>query len=568
MTKRKAPEAVGDDAEAVAGKPAKKRVKQKAALEQDAEPKSEPAAQTGEEQARDRVQREARALLDIERADLAERENQHPTFEKILGSGGGREVVLGMAQRFLCDEDVCPTLVYYQGIPYAYDKEVWGRLAEDDVLTIISSMLYQCSMRLPPAGDERPATVVPYPTNQAVVGEVAFQLPRILSIQSTYDAPCRWIANPAGEARTSGWIGRWEPIDARGKASFRGLILDMMTGEAWSNRYVFIPNGPTWEYSAEAKKPERWLRFLASLKLDAESILLLQEWFGYALSPDTWAHKGLIVIGPPRAGKGIIGHILSELVGQLMVSSPALHKLGKEFGLESLLNKRLCLISDGRLSNRVDTAAVIETLLRLVAADYVSVGRKFLSDLNVVLAARVMILSNEMPQLGDNSKAINTRFLILELTETFLDREDTGLKDDLMEELPGIALWAIDGYRRLRTRGAFLEPASSKKARDDWYEENNPVAQFVADRCKVEVGMYVGIDSLNKAYEEWALDKRMPEMNSSSFSRRLVSTVGEKKLSRDKVGGVRFMVGIRLLKADELKEIELKEAIEQHRAPF
>lgn len=490
-----------------------------------------------------------RQLEADQQRQIAEQELEHPTFDKLSGSGGGRQVVLGMARRFLCDEEGCPTLVYYEGVPYAYIERLWVKCSDDDVLTLISSMLYQCRIRVIQT-DERTdrtnAVAEPYPTNQAVVGEVAFQLPRILSIPSTYVAPCRWEANPPEEIHFLGKLGEWYAVNGGGKMVCRGALVDMMTGDAWSNHDMFIPNGPTWRYYAKAPKPERWLAFLDSLKLDAENAGLLQEWFGYVLSGDTWAQKGLIIIGPPRAGKGIIGHILSELVGQSMVASPALHTLGREFGLEQLLNKRLCLVSDARLSNRIDAAAVIESLLRIVAADSVSVARKFRDALNLVLGVRVMILSNEMPQLGDNSNAINTRFLILALSETFLDREDTGLKEALMEELPGIALWAVEGYRRLRARGAFHDPESSKRARQDWFEENNPLAQFVEDRCEVKPGVRVEMAALYEAYKAWAEMRGMSPMADNALSRRLVATLGA-RVHRHKERGTRFLMGIALL---------------------
>lgn len=491
-----------------------------------------------------RIAEEVRRLDDADRLQIAEQELAHPTFDKISGSSGGREVALDMAQRFLCDEEGCLTLVYYQDVPYGYNERTWGKLSDEDLLTLVSSMLYQCRMRVPSA-DGAP-TVVSYPTSQAVVREVEYQLRRILSIPSPYAAPCRWEAIPPEEVRTLGSLGEWHPVNGAGKMVCRGALVDMMTGEVWPNHDVFIPNGPTWGYYAKAPKPERWLAFLDSIKLDTESIGLLQEWFGYVLSGDAWAHKGLIITGPPRAGKGIIGHVLSELVGQLMVASPALHSLGREFGLEQLLNKRLCLVSDARLSNRIDAAAVIESLLRIVAADSLSVARKFRDALNLVLGVRVMILSNEMPQLGDNSKAINERFLILELTETFLGREDTGLKEALMAELPGIALWAVEGYRRLRARGAFHESDKSKRARQDWFEENNPLAQFVDDCCEVKPGMRVEMAALYEAYKAWAEMRGMSPMADNALSRRLVATLGA-RVHRHKERGTRFLMGIALL---------------------
>lgn len=511
-----------------------------------------------------RVAEEVRRFMEGQQQRIAEQEEQHPTFDKLSGPTGGREVVLGMARRFLCDEEGNPALVFYQGTPYAYSEELWVKCSDDDVLTLISSMLYPCRMRV--SHEDDAPTIVPYPTSQAVVSEVAFQLPRILSITSSYSAPCRWEASLRDEVRLVGQLGEWRPVNGDGKMVCRGALVNMMTGEVWSNHDVFVPNGAAWKYHPKAPEPTRWLAFLDSIKLDAESIGLLQEWFGYVLSGDTWAQKGLIIVGPPRAGKGIIGHILSELVGQSMVASPALHTLGREFGLEQLLNKRLCLVSDARLSNRIDAAAVIESLLRIVAGDSVGVARKFRDALNLVLGVRVMILSNEMPQLGDNSKAINTRFLILELSETFLGREDTGLKDALIEELPGIALWAMTGYQRLRARGAFLEPKSSENARQDWFEENNPLAQFVEDRCDAKPGLKAKVSELYEAYKAWAENRGNPVMANNAFSRRLVA-MRSGEVRREKDGnGARLLAGIQLLTKEELEKRMTQEEQEKREA--
>src|SRR6185312_14162418 len=106
-----------------------------------------------------------------------------------------------------------------------------------------------------------------------------------------------------------------------------------------------------------------------------------------------------------------------------------------------LVGKRLCLISDARISNRADVMKVVETLLRVTAGDKVDVSRKFKNNLTLQLEARVMMLTNEMPQLYDNSNAFFRRFFVLSLDKSFLDKEDAGLLDRLLAELPGIAQW-------------------------------------------------------------------------------------------------------------------------------
>src|SRR5690606_6286310 len=128
-----------------------------------------------------------------------------------------------------------------------------------------------------------------------------------------------------------------------------------------------------------------------------------------------------------------------------------------------LLNKRLAVISDARLSGRTDQAIVTERLLSITGEDAITVDRKHLAPVTAKLSVRFLILTNELPRLNDSSGALANRFLILPLRNSFLGREDTGLTSRLLEELPGILLWAIEGLRRLYERGHFLQPASGEE---------------------------------------------------------------------------------------------------------
>jgi putative DNA primase/helicase len=64
-----------------------------------------------------------------------------------------------------------------------------------------------------------------------------------------------------------------------------------------------------------------------------------------------------------------------------------------------------------------------------------------------------VIATNELPRLSDASGALASRMIILNTPESFYGRENHDLTDDLMEELPGIFNWALDGLDRLRGQG-------------------------------------------------------------------------------------------------------------------
>jgi putative DNA primase/helicase len=470
-----------------------------------------------------RIREEGAALLAAEAAQVASADERNPVLPNMrVNPVGAAGIVL---DRFFT-KDKLRQLIYYRENWYSYYDKLWSERSEDDVHLFLHNKLLLC--RTVDNEDE----LVDFNCCRANVSEICFQIQNLSSIPSHYKAPCELVK------------GKWIEIDARGKLVCKGMVIDMVTGKVNSNHALFIPNGANWTYKPKAKPPKKWMTFLEQLFGDKQDeIDLLQEWFGYVLSGDTWAQKGLIVVGPPRAGKGIIGHILSHLLGTSMVSSPALHSLGSTFGLQNLIDKRLCLISDARLSNRQDTMAVIEMLLRLVACDAVDVNRKNKDALQIELGARVMMLSNEMPRLADDSVAINTRFLVLQLSESFLGREDNALKDHLLAELPAIANWAVEGYRRLRERGAFAEPGSSVEARREWYIENNPLSEFIEDACEFKTGERIETGALYAAYKEWTEAHGLNPMPSNAMSRRLATMLGA-RIRRSKTNGTRFIEGL------------------------
>lgn len=474
-----------------------------------------------------RIAEEVRRFMEGQQQRIEEDDERNPVLPSIKANApGAAQIVL---DRFFT-KDKLKQLVYYRENWYSYYEQLWSQRSADDIFHFIYQRLLACR-QVDSEGDIHPFNPV-----RAAVSEIQSQFQGMLTIPSHYRAPCEYVGT------------KWKEIDARGKMVCRGKLVDMKSGKERSNHGLFIPNGAEWNFDRDAREHPIWTEFLNQLFGDKdEEVAMLQEWFGYVLSGDTWAQKGLIIVGPPRAGKGIIGHVLSRLLGKSMVSSPALHAIGTRFGLEDLIEKRMCLISDARLSNRQDIFAVIETLLRIIGGDSVSVDRKNKAALNLDLDARIMMLSNEMPQLSDNSTAINNRFLIIRLRESFLGREDVTLLDRISEsELPAIANWAIEGYRRLLKSHRFTEPESSKKARDEWFEENNPLAQFLADRCEVRTGTRVEMTELFDAYKAWCEARGNPFMAANAMSRRLSAMLGD-LIERKKANSVRFIEGIGLL---------------------
>lgn len=305
-----------------------------------------------------------------------------------------------------------------------------------------------------------------------------------------------------------------------------------------------------YDFVGDAPEPREWLRRLDEWwGGDAYSIGALQEWIGYCLTLDTRQQKICYWVGPTRSGKGTAARVIRALAGPANCCGPTLASLGGTFGLWPLLGKSLAIVSDARLGGRTDSQVVIERMLSISGEDALTVDRKNLEPMTVKLPTRLMIFSNELPRLSDSSGALVGRMLLLRQTKSFFGSEDTGLTDRLLNELPGILLWAIEGWRRLRDRGRFVQPAAAVGMLSDMKDLASPVGEFVRMCCVVEAGRRIPRTELYAAFKLWSESKGRGRIeDSTAFGRSLRAAVPEVGDSQPRFNGdkVRCYEGIAL----------------------
>ncbi|MEU5953532.1 phage/plasmid primase, P4 family [Streptomyces sp. NPDC047525] len=285
-------------------------------------------------------------------------------------------------------------------------------------------------------------------------------------------------------------------------------------------------------YAPDAIAPT-WEGFLRQIWPDnPEPITALQEWFGYILSGRTDQQKILLMVGPSRSGKGTIARVLKMLVGKENLAGPTLAGLGTNFGLSTLIGKPLAVISDARLSGN-DSSGVVERLLTISGEDTIDIDRKYRQPWTGKLPTRLMILSNELPHFGDSSGVIARRFIVLNMTLSWLGKEDPTLIDRLAAEMPGIINWALDGLARLESTGRITEPSSSREAVTTMQDTASPTSAFLRERCTTGPACSVPVDVLWSAWREWAEDNGVKAVGTKQvFGRNLLSVVPQLNRTR------------------------------------
>jgi P4 family phage/plasmid primase-like protien len=306
------------------------------------------------------------------------------------------------------------------------------------------------------------------------------------------------------------WRGAEKP-GKRNWISFHNGILDVDALLA-SAEQVLLPHTPQWfspiylpyDFDPDADCP-RWRSFLSrNLGDDPNKQLLLQQWAGYLLLPDTSYQRFLLMIGEGSNGKSVICKVFTLLLGEENVSSEPLEMFTDKFRLYNTLGKLANITAEvGELDK------VAEGLLKaFVVGDNMSFERKYKQAFSAAPTARMMLSTNNMPTFSDKSDGIWRRMLVLPLTVQILEHEiiqGMDKKEYWQEgsELSGILNWALAGLAMLRQQGRFTVPQSCQDALGTARVECNPARRFLLENYQVARDGEVLKTELYQKYREW-----------------------------------------------------------------
>lgn len=249
-----------------------------------------------------------------------------------------------------------------------------------------------------------------------------------------------------------------------------------------------------------------WTAYLNSIFVnDPDTISLLQEWAGYVLSGRTDLQKMMFLVGPTRSGKGTFSGIMERLVGEGNYAGPTIDSVSTNFGLESLIDKQIATFDDVRFDPRANNySTAIERLLSITGAGTLTVDRKNKPVWVGKIPARLMMLSNVVPELEDTGGALPNRFLVAVYTRSFAGQEDHDLLDKLSNDLTGIFNWALQGLDRLNANGGkFTQPRSAADTRQELKDNANEIHPFVREFCQLGEEQWVWVDEI---YGVWAMN--------------------------------------------------------------
>ena len=327
--------------------------------------------------------------------------------------------------------------------------------------------------------------------------------------------------------------------------NFTNGTLELREGEfSGSHRRELFQNVQfPYDFNRDLHYP-KWVKFLASLDFDLDTLSKLQEWAGYCLVPMVQGNlqKSLFFIGEGANGKSVFLETLAAVLDN--VSHLELSELFDRFKIAELEGKLANICTD------VETSKVMDARFKkIVAGEPQSAERKFKEPFEFEPFAKILFSANDFIPTKDRTHGFYRRFDILKFNRIFKTEEQKPeLLQELKDEVPGIFNWALEGLERLSQQKWIMTKSSyMDNCHNEFRRATNPLQLFIEEECVVEGNATVDSNELRSSYKRYCEDKGYKILSDNKLGQELKRLGINKTRIRKEEGRIILYEGIQLL---------------------
>lgn len=284
-------------------------------------------------------------------------------------------------------------------------------------------------------------------------------------------------------------------------------------------------------WDAQAQCP-RWERFIEETMCGDQTLInYMQKAIGYSLTGLATEQCFFVCHGDGQNGKGVLFRILRELFGPYFRAgriesfsrrdkSPG----GHDEDLAALEGGRIVLMSEAE-----EGMALSEALIKMLTGeDAPRVSHKYGRSFALNPTFKIWIAANHLPIIRSQDKSIWRRPVKIPFNNQVpAERRDGDLTLKLMEELPGILRWAVEGCLKWQEEG-LRKPDAIERAIAEYRQEANWLASFLSERCvqdftpgRLNEVTQVAAGDLYREYLDWCQQEAERPLGQTMFGRRL-----------------------------------------------
>ena len=273
---------------------------------------------------------------------------------------------------------------------------------------------------------------------------------------------------------------------------FQNGALDLATGELREPKPEdYLSWQVSYSYNEDATCPT-FDDFMHEITCNEQSREdFLNDMLGYILYEDNRLERIFILYGDGRNGKGTLLHVIEELIRNVNTQDNAYQSFTNIPFCEFSKPTQLIML-DGAIANLSydidENLKGCESALKSISSgDTISGNYKFCDTVSFTPRCKLICATNHMLKLHDDSLGMKERLMFCRFANCFKGRENTGLKKQLITELPGIFNRMYRAYKALLERekelgcGAIRPCIDQSEFIREFTEIANPVAVFWAE---------------------------------------------------------------------------------------
>ena len=261
---------------------------------------------------------------------------------------------------------------------------------------------------------------------------------------------------------------------------------------------------------------------------DREMVDYVQRAIGYSATGLTTEQVIFIMHGAGSNGKSLMLTILDAVFGDYSITAASKTFVQDDKG--DTASNDVARLAGSRFVSVIETEQekkLAEGFVKqATGGDVMSARFLFKEYFEFIPVFKIWMATNHKPRVRGTDNAIWRRIRLLPFLIIFADPEeaeagqpikDLGLKEKLMQELPGILRWVLDGVASWRVHGLTQAPAAVMEATKEYRESQDATEGFIVECCHVSPGLQSTVGDLFKAYKIWCISNGETAISSTAF---------------------------------------------------